>query len=214
MMWEGALMAEPRDNNLDYERSHADEPASEVDVLIGRFVDGEARAADIDRFAVIVGARDESSLRSLLERKREHALLRGAIDADLSRADNVDLPEGIEWGGRSIASAAREAAKYIGWAAALALALVLAFGERREAPPVQVIDRERMEPHIVGERELGVRLNPMLTQTEKLPDGRYLLTIIERRARQIYLDHLEEEWIRQEEAPTQLDPSPPPPDDL
>jgi hypothetical protein len=206
------MMFEPHDDNLGDGglQPHEPAPAREIDVLIGRFVDGEASTEDIDRFTGLVGPRDVEALRSLLEHKREHAMLRQIVDQEVSRAEFVDLPQAQPSRHRFPAAIVRQSASYLGWAAALALALVLAFGEG-PAVPARVINQDKIEPHVVGERELGIRLHPMLTHTEKLPDGRFLLTIIERRARQIYLDQFDDEWIELEWSPTPVE-SPPPHD--
>jgi len=202
------MMIEPHDDNIDHGRSQPHEPASEIDLLISRFVDGEAGAEDVDRFTGLVGPRDEGALRSLLERKRDHAMLRQLVEAEVSRAALIDLPVAMPARLRIPAVIVRQSVSYLGWAAALALALVVAFSDR-PAAPARVINQDKMEPHIVGDRELGIRLHPMLMHTEKLPDGRFLLTIIDRRARQIYLDRFDDEWIEMEPTvPPIKDPPP------
>jgi hypothetical protein len=197
-------MTQGKDNHLEQEPTD-DDRASEVELLVGRFVDGEARHVDVERYTAIVGPRDEAALRMLLESKREHALLRDQIGVDLSRVDGIELPAG---GSARLAFISRGGMAYLGWAAAIVLTVFIFFVDDKSAPAARVIDQEKAAPHIVGERDLGT-LPPMLRSTRKLPDGRFQLDIVERRLRQIILDHFDDEWVTDdiEPRPRELPPA-------
>lgn len=198
--WEGAMMTEPSGDNLG---SDGQEPVQELEVLIGRFVDGEATNDDVDRLTGLVGPRDEFALRALLQHKRDQSMLRRAVEDELSQANCIELPLSRSTG-MAFPALARRSLGYLGWAAAIFLALFVGLSEFGEPATARVIRQDQIEQHLVGERELSLRLEPMLKHTEELPDGRFLITIIERRARQLYLDQLDDAWI-EEADPTEFD---------
>lgn len=179
----------------------------QIDVIIGRIVDGEASRADLDRFAGAAST-DINAARRLAEQQRESALLQAAVSRGIDAACRVELPAGETpprraWLG---ASWIREAAPYVGWAAAIVLAIVIGFSET-EPPAARVISEESLQPHLLGRETLDTELDPIILQTRQLEDGRYEIFLLRRGVERVILDEFDPDWIRQStELPLNVEP--------
>jgi hypothetical protein len=104
---------------------------SRADALIARIVDRAADAADWDGFKGI--ARDAPrAWEGLLDALRLDSELRGGVEAELARAERVELPQGVGAGGATIRRLPRWSG-WTGWAAA-ALVAVCWFGSDPREP--------------------------------------------------------------------------------
>lgn len=104
--------------------THADfhpDPALQRDLLISRVVDGRAASEDwaaLDQLAET----DAAVWRDLAQAQRDHALLTGAVLAEVSTADHVAIAA-HESPSYKLSARLRTAAVWGGWAAAAAVAL-------------------------------------------------------------------------------------------
>lgn len=113
-------------------------PALERDLVISRIVDG--RAGPEDWSALERLARADATVYSELARaQRDHALLSGAVVAEISRADEIGIPA-HDAASYKLVSRMRAAGAWGGWAAAAAVAIAWmgglpagGFGERGSA---------------------------------------------------------------------------------
>lgn len=100
---------------------HNTEPGLDRDLLITRVVDCRASAEDwnaLDRLALA----DATVWQDLARAQRDHALLSGAVMAEVVAADTITLPE-HQAPSYKLASRIRSAGAWGGWAAAAAVAL-------------------------------------------------------------------------------------------
>lgn len=95
--------------------------AIERDLLISRVVDGRATSSDWGSIETL-GRQDESIWRDLAQAQRDHALLSGAVQSEVSAADSIAIPE-REGASYRLASRIRSAGAWGGWAAAAAVGL-------------------------------------------------------------------------------------------
>lgn len=115
---------------------------TELDILISRVVDARASATDWDLLEQH-GAADAGVWKALAMAQRDHSLLSAAVGAAVEPARRVSLPEQIgeeagdvprtlSFAQAQVASRARRAATWAGWAAAAALGL--AFVSQQTGP--------------------------------------------------------------------------------
>lgn len=182
-----------------------DAPApTELDILIGRIIDGEAGAADRARFEELAGA-DPALWRQLAARQQDMLALTAALDDHLEPLNAIELPDqdgGALGGPRDRGRAARLWA-VTGWAAVIALAATLAMtileseqaNLQREmaAQPASrsAADRLRPEDHLKAylraDYVLG-ELPPTLLEVQELPDGRQAALFLRRIHEVAFLD--------------------------
>ena len=202
-------MNQPTNDNL---RDDSAGP-SEIDVLIGRIVDGEASTTQRQRFESLA-AHDGSLWRRLALRHQDMAMLATHVEPTLNAAEKVELPLVI---GDSpvIASLADGSAKAndrawwwltaSGWAAMLAIATVwgssLLISQRQmndgvnarsmdaravNNTPEQHLEQYMHAPYVLGD------MPPTLLQVEDLPDGRLAVSYLRRIVEVKYYDKAED----------------------
>jgi hypothetical protein len=172
------------------EHEHVGEPELESDALVGRIIDREATPRDCAAFER--RASDDPNLwRTLALRHLDMAMLSDRVAEHTDAADRVDTP--VPGRRRRPLSVA---VTLSGWAAVLLLGLswvlVVAGGRGAAGPepayrsvsgfPVAADDLtadEHFRRYLQGDNVLG-ELDPILLETEPLPDGRYRLRIIRR----------------------------------
>jgi hypothetical protein len=172
------------------EHEHFEKPEVESDTLIGRIIDREATPRDCAAFERL--ASDDPILwRALALRHLDMAMLSDRVAQDTDAVERVDAP--ARWSHRRPLSLV---VTLSGWAAVLLLGLswvlVVAGGRDAAAPgpgvrsvaefPVAAGDLtadEHFRRYLQSDRVLG-ELDPILLETEPLPDGRYRLRIIRR----------------------------------
>lgn len=192
-------MTAPNRPTEPFDDGHTQVP--QIDVLIGRIIDGEASASDIDQVAERIAAEPEH-FRALAERQGDHARLTAMVSAEIDRSAGVVLPvDPHRARGTLLMSVWRQTPSLLGWAAAIVLALIIGFGDS-SAPThtVRYLNQQMIQPHVLEQRLLPNALDPILLNTRRLPDGRWRLTWMERNLKVIIVDEFREEWIREEPA--------------
>jgi hypothetical protein len=172
------------------EGKHVDQPEVEADTLIGRIVDREATSGDCEAFERMASV-DPILWRALALRHLDMALLSDRVGEHTDAAERVDLR--FRWPRRP---AVNLLVTLSGWAAVFVVGVwwaVIVAG-RGDAGPAASPVQSVAEPPVAGEQltagdhydkyleaefVLG-ELDPILLDTESLPDGRYRLRFIRR----------------------------------
>ena len=182
---------------------------AQADVLIGRIIDLEATDKDQQRFEQLATA-DPSLWRTLAARQQDMAVLASRVIEETAGVNSVELPAiapatGIRW-----------TLAYSGWAAVLVIAALWAIRPSGTSnPAVQQTADEHFEeyrkaPFVQNE------LDPILMDTEELPDGRLKLYYMRRVEETVVIDRPLEDVVDEEDhfkiPPAELrKESPPPP---
>ena len=182
---------------------------AQADVLIGRIIDLEATDKDQQHFEQLATA-DPSLWRTLAARQQDMAVLANRVTEETAGVNSVELPAiapatGIRW-----------TLAYSGWAAVLVIAALWAIRPSGTSnPAVQQTADEHFEeyrkaPFVQNE------LDPILMDTEELPDGRLKLYYMRRVEETVVIDRPLEDVVDEEDhfkiPPAELrKESPPPP---
>jgi hypothetical protein len=180
------------------EREHVDHPEVEADTLIGRIIDREATSGDCESFERLASA-DPILWRALALRHLDMAMLSDRVVEHTDAAERVELRS--RWPRRP---AVNLLVTLSGWAAVFVVgvwwAVVVAGGGDAEttSSPVQSVAeppgaveqltaRDHYERYLEAKFVLG-ELDPILLDTEPLPDGRYRLRFIRRIEEYVVID--------------------------
>jgi hypothetical protein len=156
----------------------------ESETLIGRIMDHEATGDDRRRFEQLADS-DPGLWRRLALDQVDMGLLAGRVREATDSAERIDVKPGQ--GRRNLALV------FSGWAAVLVLAGLWAFsaGMGDQTPrhrldpaaalaPQQVLEtRDHLRQYLASEFVVG-ELDPILTETELLKDGRYRIWFVRR----------------------------------
>lgn len=184
---------------MSHEARPIEDAHLDVEILIGRIVDGEAGDDDRQRFELL-SARDPELWRRLAARQQDMLMLIERVEEETRSIDRIDVPafapqRFTRWSGL------RSAAVWSGWAAALALALFWGMGSlidheplaatqpvmiEQSLSPAQHLDRYLTAPFVLGE------MQPTLMEVEQLPDGRYAASYLRRIVEVAFFDSPEE----------------------
>lgn len=157
-------------------------PASEADILIGRLVDGEADEQDRADFEQLADS-EPRLWRDVALRQQDMFALTDEIDRELAAAVAMELPDyaaqnrGLRW-----------AVAITGWAAVLVVVIIWSFMAGQQGitapatgarpvvhpPAISGADGLTADEHLAlylqGQFVMG-ELDPILLETEELPDG-------------------------------------------
>lgn len=193
--------------------SNPNDPTLELDVLIGRIVDGEASEDARRRFETLA-ASDAFLWRRLALRQQDMAMLAVHVEPTLNGAEAVELP--VTDGEHAITSPIMnghagqftQAARWpwwmaaTGWAAVLALAAVWGSsiwsgharmqdagpgGMQTDARLVNATPEEHLQKYMQAPYVMG-DMPPTLLQVDQLPDGRYAVSYLRRIVEVKYYD--------------------------
>ncbi|MHC4083225.1 MAG: hypothetical protein ACYS15_09865 [Planctomycetota bacterium] len=180
------------------EREHVDQPELEADTLIGRIIDREATSGDCESFERMASV-DPILWRALALRHLDMVMLSDRVGEQTDAAERVELRS--RWQHRP---ALNLLVTLSGWAAVFVVgvwwAIVVAGGGNAElaTSPVQSVagppaavgaltPAEHYDEYLEAEFVLG-ELDPILLETEPLPDGRYRLRFIRRIEEYVVID--------------------------
>jgi hypothetical protein len=180
------------------EREHVDHPEVESDTLIGRIIDQEATSGDCETFERMASV-EPILWRSLALRHLDMAMLSDRVGEHTDAAERVDIRS--PWLRRP---AVNLLVTLSGWAAVLVVgvwwaAVVAGRGEsgtmsapvQSVAEPPIAVERltahEHYDKYLEADFVLG-ELDPILLETEPLPDGRYRLRFIRRIEEYVVID--------------------------
>ena len=170
------------------EGKHVDQPQVETDTLIGRIIDREATSGDCEAFERMASA-DPILWRALALRHLDTAMLSDRVGEYTDAAERVDLRSG--WPRRPTVNLL---VTLSGWAAVFVVGVwwAVVVAGRGDADPVRSPVRSVAEPpvadltaadhyrkYLEASFVLG-ELDPILLETEELPDGRYRLRFVRR----------------------------------
>jgi hypothetical protein len=172
------------------EGKHVDHPEIEADTLIGRIVDREATSGDCEAFERMASV-DPILWRALALRHLDMAMLSDRLEEHTDAAERVDLRS--RWPHRP---AVNLLVTLSGWAAVFVVGVwwsVVVAGRGDAEPASSLVQSVAEPPGAVGALtpaehydkylEAGFvlgELDPILLETEPLPDGRYRLRFIRR----------------------------------
>jgi len=165
----------------------------ELDILIGRMIDGEVSEEDRSRFDFLA-ASEPDLWRRLALRQQDMRLLAGQVDRTIAGAVHTELPRRWLLPGRlswPIALA--------GWAAVVIIALSLALTalvERGMNPPTMAqvpVAHDRLTPEEHYARYLHAPyvlgdMQPVVLEVERLTDGRVAVHFVRRIEEVAFLD--------------------------
>ena len=180
------------------EGKHVDQPEVESDTLIGRIIDREATSGDCEAIERMASG-DPILWRALALRHLDTAMLSDRVGQYTDAAEQVDLRS--RWPRRP---AVNLLVTRSGWAALFVVgvwwAVVVAGGGDAELapspvrsvaePPVAVEDltaADHYRKYLESSSVLG-ELDPILLETEELPDGRYRLRFVRRIEEYVVID--------------------------
>ncbi|MHC4128343.1 MAG: hypothetical protein ACYSUA_09275 [Planctomycetota bacterium] len=180
------------------EPEHVDRPEAEADTLIGRIIDREATPRDCEAFEHMASV-DPILWRALALRHLDMAMLSDRIGRHTDAADRVELRP--RWPRRP---ALNLLVTLSGWAAVFVVGLwwAVVVAGRGEADPADAAVRAAADPtaavggltaaehyrkYLEADFVLG-ELDPILLETEPLPDGRYRLRFIRRIEEYVTID--------------------------
>lgn len=196
-------MHDPNATTSGNDDRSAHQDGLETDVLIGRIIDGEARAEDRRRFDALAGT-DTRLWRQLALRQQDMAELRSTVEQEFVNADRIDLPAdaGVSVrAGQPRRGAFSMLVAYSGWAAVLVLTAIWSFNATSSSrsgdmnrggnggaqpatnnsglhfdalTPDDHLREYLRAPFVKGE------MAPTLLHIEPLPDGRQELHILRR----------------------------------
>jgi hypothetical protein len=189
---------------IPYDRVPRPEPArdDEVDVLIGRLIDGEATTADRTRFDGLA-AREPRLWRDLALRHQDMPRLADAFELEAGAAAEAELPSTRS--GRRRAGGVRWGLAVSGWAALLLVGIgwiVTAVGR----PPVSVPPTgiptaepgaaalsadEHFDRYLAAQNVLG-EYEPLVLEVKEMTDGRVAVRYMRRIEEVAIVDSLED----------------------
>ena len=180
------------------EGKHVDQPQVEADTLIGRIIDREAASADCEAFERMASA-DPILWRALALRHLDMAMLSDRVGEHTDAAERVDLRS--RWPRRP---AVNLLVTLSGWAAVFVVGVwwAVVVAGRGDADPVPSPVRSVAEPPVAVEDLTAAdhyrkyleasfvlgELDPILLETEELPDGRYRLRFVRRIEEYVVID--------------------------
>jgi hypothetical protein len=222
-------------NHTNSTDSGSQDQGLDLDVLIGRIVDGEASDAERRRFEGIASG-DGSLWRRLALRQQDMSMLVAHVEPALDAAESIELPAvGFERSAPvigSISNAHSDAtrtgprwswwAACAGWAAVVAIAATWGISQQlggiqvdrqarqADARPVSIAPEEHLREYLGAPFVLG-EMTPTLLNVETLSDGRYAVSYLRRIVEVSYFDAPEEIPLDEEgnliDAPHALPPS-------
>jgi len=190
------------DSTLDDGRDEA----ANLDVLIGRIVDGEASVEERQRFEALA-ATDGALWRRLALRQQDMSMLAAHVEPTLNASEKIDLPlsahaaSGIAGsiGPHRYANRTSWWAAAAGWAAMIALAATWSLSAHLNSatgraaapagapvalkqPPEKLLGDYLRSPFVLGE------MTPTMLTVDELPDGRLALSFLRRIVEVNYYD--------------------------
>ncbi len=184
-------------NDLNQKNSPDDDlmrdGGADVEILIGRIIDGEGSAEDRQRFERQAGA-DPQLWRRLAMRHQDMAALAAKVGRVLDSGERIDLP-----GDSAIAFRAPWIVAIAGWAAVIALAILwgittlngrefdasntgmIPAADPGDLTPDEHLKRYLRAPFVRGE------MPPTLLDVQDVPEGRKALRILRRIEEVVYI---------------------------